>query len=665
MRHPDTSAPAAPAEPAAAPPADHPLRAVIGTAGHIDHGKTTLVRHLTGMETDRLREEQARGISIELGFAWLDLPSGRAAIVDVPGHERFVRQMIAGAAGIDLVLLVVAADEGVMPQSREHLDICHLLGVRGGAVIITKADLVDQDWLELVADDVSQAVRGTFLEGAPVWTCSATDPASIDAVKAALDGWLVRASAEGRLAVRSEDRPFKLSVDRVFTMHGFGTVATGTTACGSLGLGEVVSLLPSGAQGRVRGLQVHSEQVDRVGPGARVAINIQGLDHDQVHRGEVVTRPGALAVTSMLDVTFTALARLSEPIEDRCRVLVHIGTAQVQGTLALLGPSRVEPGETVAAQLRLDAPVCALPGEPYVVRGFTVLAGYGKTLGGGRALLPQQRRHRRTNAVARATVEALAHGSAEAMVRAVVAAAGGLGEERATLGRRLPLAGAAIERAVEALLEAGEIAVAAGRLHASSEVAALVERAVEVVQAHHRQSPASPGIGTEELRSRIRVGLEPALFALALQRAVAHGALELKAQSVARPGFEPRLSRSQRAAMDAVLAAVRAGGLTPPRLQDLPEALDLTPAAVSEAVDLLLTQGGIVRVSKELAYAAEPLEALRRDLVAFLEANGTIDTAAFKDLTGASRKYTIPLGEYFDRIRMTLRVGDARRLRRE
>ncbi len=645
------------------------VRAVVGTAGHVDHGKTTLVTHLSGIDTDRLREEKERGISIELGFAWVDLDEGRVAVVDVPGHERFVRQMIAGAAGIDLVVLVVAADEGVMPQTREHLDICQLLGVEAGAIVVTKTDLVDEEWLELVIDDLADSVAGTFLEGAPIETYARGDEAGLERVRTLIARLVAEGEASGGLAQRSADRPFKLSVDRGFTMRGFGTVVTGTTAAGQLRIGEAVELSPSGVRGRVRGIEVHGEGVGSVGPGVRAAINLQGIDHHQVHRGEVLIRPRTLETTTLLDGTFTALGRLEEPIPDRTRVLVHLGTAQVEGTLVLMGAPMVPPGQTVPVQLRLEGEVAVLPGESYVLRGFTVLPGYGKTLGGGRALTPGRHRHRRRHLDDPTLVWELASAEPERMISALVRAASRSGLRRDILPARIPATGADLEAATGALLARGELAVAGDRLVHHSLLDTLGQAALARLDEHHAANPARPGMAAEELRTRVREDLGSELLQVVLRRLESAGEVRRvtgqKGDVVARAAFEPRRSSHQQAACKAVLAELEAAAMTPPRVAELPELTSLAPKRIDEALDLLTASGEAVRVSRELFFARGPMDELKASLVAHLEEHGEIDAGGLKELTGASRKWTIPLGEYFDRIRLTLRIGDVRRLRHD
>ena len=642
------------------------IHAVIGTAGHVDHGKTTLIHHLTGIATDRLKEEQDRGISIELGFAWLDLPLGRVAVVDVPGHERFVRQMIAGAAGIDVVLLVVAADEGVMPQTHEHLDICQLLGVRRGGVVITKVDLVDEEWLELVEDDIATAVAGTFLEGAPIATYARGDDEAADRVRALVSTLVEAAEETGELGGRGGDRPFKMSIDRVFTMRGFGTVVTGTTAAGAVRVGDAVSLLPGDVRGRVRGIQLHGETVNEVTAGARAAINLQGVDLDLVHRGDVLCEPEGLTVTSMFDAMFRAPARLAEAVSDRTRALIHIGTAQIEGTIALMeGRDELAPGEACPVQIRLDSPTAVLPGESFIARGFTVLAGYGKTIGGGRALTPVARRYRRRATDEVALVEALDGGAPRAMLEALAWYEDQRGVPTRGLSARLPISRDALERVTGELVADGTLIPAEGALYHARVLDELAPRATAAVREFHDRRPALPGISPEELRTRIRDNLPQDVLGALLRRLAEAGELELLGEGVRVPGFEPRRSAAQDANTRAVHDALRAGGLTPPRVQDLPEELDLSEERVAEALELLVMDRGVVRVAQHLFYDAATMADLHARLVAHLQEHGTIDTGGFKELTGTSRKWTIPLQEYFDRIRLTLRVGDRRRLRSE
>lgn len=635
--------------------------AVIGTAGHIDHGKTTLVRTLTGIDTDRLIEEKKRGISIELGFAFLELGDERAAIIDVPGHERFVRQMIAGAAGVDIVLLVIAADEGVMPQTLEHLDICNLLGVGAGAVVLTKTDLVDPDWLELVKDDVAQSLQGSFLEGAPMFEFSALEPERVEALRLDLASLLQTTRAKESMGARSVERPFKMSIDRVFTMRGFGTVLTGTTASGRIALGDSITLLPEGKTTRVRGIQVHGESVTEIEAGSRAAINLQNIDHHDVSRSDVLTSAGGLEATRSFDGTLRALSRLEKPIKNRAKVLVHVGTAQIQGTLVLLGCEDVQPGQEVCVQVRLDAPTAILPGEPYIIRGFEVLKQYGKTLGGGRALLPSPRAHRRKSMDAVALIEALQTRDPRTILEGWLTYHGSQGVALETLRRTLPLDDAGISKARSELQET--TLETHGRLFSRSLLDHVKTASLALVQSFHEAQPARGGMSLEEARSRLEGDAPEALIQCAFEALIGEGRLGRRQDKIHVTGFEATLNPRQEALCAQVKTLLAAGKLTPSRVQDLPEELDLTQAQVKEALELLAESDQVIRVTHDLAYDAEVLRALQEELVTFLNTHGTIDTAGLKTMTGASRKWTIPLGEYFDRIRLTLRVGEGRRLR--
>jgi selenocysteine-specific elongation factor len=638
------------------------LWAVIGTAGHVDHGKTTLVQHLTGIDTDRLKEEKARGISIELGFAWLEIDQRRIAIVDVPGHERFVRQMIAGAAGIDFVLFVVAADEGVMPQTREHLDICTLLGVQHGAIVLTKSDLVDEDWIELVREDVSDTVEGTFLEGAPVVNYSRGDEPALRNVKKQLAEGLEKAEKDGMAAKRSVDRPFKMSVDRVFTMRGFGSVVTGTTSSGELTVGDTVHVLPGRREGRVRGMQTQGESVERIGPGVRAAVNIQGIDHGNLHRGDVLTRPTHLLSSHMFNGEMRLLARASQPLPSQTRALVHIGTSCLEATLVWMGTDEAMPGENTPVQVRFDTPIVILPGEPFVVRGFSTFSGLGKTIGGGRALCPAFRRYRNRERCQHDFVLAWMNDRHDDALGYMVGSEGQAGIEEDRLPALFPEERTHLATRIAKAVKSGQIVSAGGRLFHREAAQTLAERATKIVADFHRSHGAQPGIMVEELRTRIRHDLEPTFLSVVLEDLVSKERLKRNVDLVALANFTPFLSESQQRTYQQVIGLLEEADLQPPRIHDLPEMLDLSEVILTESLGLLMADEKVVRVNKDFYFATRAIEALKTKLVQYLKDNKDIDTAHFKELTGASRKWTIPLGEYFDKMRITVRDGDTRRL---
>ena len=479
---------------------------VLGTAGHVDHGKTTLVRALTGIDTDRLPVEKERGITTELGFAHLDLGDGRvASIVDAPGHERFVRHLIAGAGGLDLAVLVVAADEGVMPQTREHLDILELVGVRAGFVVLTRCDRGDETDVALARDDVTSALAGTFLQDAPILEFSAPRTDLLPAFRQRFCQAVL--SLLPSVPARPSDRPFRMAVDRVFVMPGFGAVLTGTVTSGALSVGDEVELLPSMRRGRIRSIQHHGEVVPQALPGMRAALNVQGMDASDVPRGEVATTPGAMRVGPVLDVSATLLRRAPRPFGRRTACTVHLGTRMVAGHLVLLDAESLPPGDTAIAQLRLSEPVAALAGERFVLRGFEVLEGYGRTLGGGSVLRPDAPARRSSDDAAIALLRRLRDGDPTVQAHAAVELGGSHGTTEEDLLAVGPLGRKDLHAALSRLTAKGGIASFPldGRTrHIGSEARDRLGQALldALARAHARQ-PERPAIAVEELRGAL------------------------------------------------------------------------------------------------------------------------------------------------------------------
>jgi selenocysteine-specific elongation factor len=661
-------------------------RVVLGTAGHIDHGKTSLVRALTGIDTDRLREEKRRGITIELGFAHLALPDGTVAgVVDVPGHERFVRAMAAGAGGIDLVVLVVAADEGVMPQTREHLDICRLLGVPRGLVAVTKADLLPDlgaDWLALLEQDVRAATKGTFLEGSPILPVSAATGEGLPRLVTEL----------GRLAAevpeRPADGPAFLPVDRAFSMKGFGTVVTGTLLSGQIAEGDETALLPpSPGVGplRVRSVQVHGKPTPRALAGQRTAVNLAGVEPTAVRRGQALAAPGVVPASSILDVELSLLAVAARPLRHRARLLLHVGTAQVSATVALLdrsplpspasrggggpGTSELAPGATAFAQLRLAEPVAALPGHRFILRGFAALEGRGRTVAGGRVLAVAAPKRRRGRPETLRQLQVLAGADADARLEAVLETAGPAGLDLPGIVGRTALPPRAAQAALERIgARGGALLFDRDRraFVAGAVARALSERLAAAVDAFHRAHPLAAGVGREELRGRLPAVVDPRLFQRLLAQLADRGEVVVEGDHVRRRGHAAAQAGGAGGALkERVAAALAAGGLAPPRLAELPAAVKASDADVHAVLKLLAAEGRAVRVSAELWYDAAALAALRERLVAFLRERKAITTQEFKDLVGATRKHVIPLAEHFDQERVTLRVGEKRVLRGE
>jgi selenocysteine-specific elongation factor len=630
----------------------HPI--VLGTAGHIDHGKTSLVRALTGIDTDRLPVEKARGITTELGFARLDLGARRIAVVDVPGHERFVKSMVAGATGLDLVCLVVAADEGVMPQTREHLDICELLGVRRGLIVLTKRDLVDDEWLAMVSADVRAQVAGTFLADAPIVACSTRTAAGLDELRAALG------AAVDSLPPREKTGVFRLPIDRVFTVKGFGTIVTGTVLGGAVALGDELVVLPSDRPARVRVIEVQGAAVDRANAGHRAAINIGGIAVDELDRGDLLTHAGRVAASHILDIELRYLATAPGELTRRTKVLVHHGTAQVLATLALVDRTTLAPGGTALAQLRLDAttPLGALPGDRFIVRGFVATATHGTTIGGGRVIRVLAPKARRGSQHAE-TVARLAAARQDQRLALDVKAAAFAGLGIAGLVRRLGIPAEVLAPSLATLVASGELLVTGAGDHAHYLHAAPVAE----IEARVLQAAAAPdGAAREELRTQLPAALPARAYDAILAGLERKATIATEGERVRRAAT-PSRGPAPTPAETKLLEQFKAWGVEPPRPKDVPAAVGLSEAQCKPSLDRLLAARRLIKVKPDLYMHADVVADLRTRLVAFLEAHQTIDAQQWKELTGASRKFTIPLAEYFDGEKLTLRVGDLRRKR--
>jgi selenocysteine-specific elongation factor len=643
-------------------------RVVVGTAGHVDHGKTALVEALTGIDTDRLAEEKRRGITIELGFAHLALPGGIVAgVVDVPGHERFVRAMAAGAGGIDVVILVVAADEGIMPQTREHLDICRLLGVPRGVVAVTKSDLLPglgADWLPLLEEEIRTACAGTFLESAAVVPVSARTGEGLPRLVEVLSAL----SAE--VPERPADGPLFLPVDRAFTLKGFGTVVTGTLLSGTLAEGDALALVPpSAAVGelRARTVQVHGKGAPRASAGQRTAVNLPGVEASAISRGQVLVHPGVVPPTSILDVELSLLEASPRPVRHRSRLLLHVGTAQVPCAVALVdGRPEVAPGDTGVAQLRLAAPVAALPGQRFILRGFRTIEGRGKTLGGGRvlAILPRKRRRGRPENAEQLRI--LAGGDADARLLVVLDMAGPAGLSADALLGRTALSPRAVQAGLERLGARGQALLfdRDRRAWVAASVAReLQARILEALATFHAAHPLAAGAGREELRGRLPPVTDPRLFARLLAQLQEKTEIAVDGDMVRLRGHAAASGGQGGALKDRVAAILKEGALAPPRVVELPLLAAASVPDVTAVLKLLAAEGIAVRVSPEIWFDGAAVAGLRERLVTHLRARKEISTPEFKELVGATRKHVIPLAEYFDREKVTLRVGEKRLLR--
>ncbi len=618
---------------------------VIGTAGHVDHGKSALVRALSGIDPDRLREEKERGLTIDLGFAWLTLPSGReVSIVDVPGHERFIRNMLAGVGGIDVALLVVAADEGVMPQTREHLAIIDLLRIDRGLVAVTKKDLVDDDWMELVTSDIGDVLKDTTLEKARMVGVSSVSGEGLGELQEALDSILDGVEA------RTADGHPRLPIDRAFTISGFGAVVTGTLVGGKLEVGEEVELVPGGQRGRVRGIQTHKQSAKVGMPGTRVAANISGISHESIERGQILTDRGWLRESRALDVKLQVVQDSPVPVKHRASVTLHLGTSETLARVRLLDQQELEPGESGWAQLYLQYPIAAVKGDLFVIRS------HQGTLGGGEVVETLARRHKRFDAPVVDRLSVLVEGRPEDVLLKALESIEPSSWKKVV--EQSGVSGKDAEEALKGLLERGELRVLGdGKvtggtvLYSGRGWGRVIERSKEAVESYHRQYPLRAGLPKEELRSRL--GLGGQIFGRVVEKLGEEGVLVEEGSVVRLPGHSRVLSAKQQAEVDRYLSALEEQPYSPP-----------TDIGISgELVAGLVDEGKVVKVNQDVVFSSGAYEEMRNRIVEEARAEGKINVGRVRDMFDTSRKYALALMEYLDQQKITRRVGDDRVLR--
>jgi selenocysteine-specific elongation factor len=630
---------------------------ILGTAGHIDHGKTSLIKAVTGIDTDRLKEEKLRGITIELGFAHLDLPGGQhLGIVDVPGHEKFVKNMVAGATGIDIVAMVIAADEGVMPQTREHMEICTLLDIQYGIIVLTKIDLVDEEWLELVTDDIRDFTQGTFLEEAPIVAVSSANGTGISEFIKTLD----------ELSAVIPERPatslFRLPVDRVFTMKGFGTVITGTLTSGQIQVGDTIMLYPSGITSKVRGIQVHNRSVNQAEAGMRTAINFQGLEKASVNRGEVLARPGDLKPSYMVDVAILYLNSNKKPIKNRTLVRLHTGTSEVLGILVLLDKEELLPGETGIAQLRINSPVTVIKDDRFVIRSYSPV----RTIGGGHILNPIPQKHKRFKPRVTKGLIGLLDSGPQDVIAYHVDESGYRGVSFADLKIVTSLPEKKLQHNMQDMLSKQTIILADKEnqiyIHKNS-FDKLKKEASVYLDNYHQGYPLKAGMPKEELKSKFPALRDSKLFNLMLKRMIKDQEIVTEENTVRLAAHKVSLAVDQADIRKKILNTYQKTGLTPPYFKELSKTLGVESPRAKEVLMLLVDEGLLVKAKEDLYFHAKVVKALQQRLVDFLVSNAEITTPQFKEMTGVSRKYLIPLIEYFDAQNVTIRIGDIRQLR--
>ncbi len=636
---------------------------ILGTAGHVDHGKTSFIKAITGIDTDRLKEEKERGITIELGFAHLDLPCGhRIGIVDVPGHERFVRNMVAGAAGMDLVAFIIAADEGVMPQTREHFEICQLLGIKDGIIVLTKKDLVDEEWLELVQDDIREYFKDTFLEDAPIIPVSSTTGEGIETVKETIN------EKVSTLPFQEEFGPFRLAVDRVFSMKGFGTVLTGSSLSGRISVGDELEFYPAQVVAKIRGIQVHGKDVDLVEAGHRTAINLQGIDKEMVNRGDIAATPGCMVNSTLLDVDFQYLKSISKKLKNRTQVRVHVGTREITGRVVFMESDEVNPGETANIQLLLQEPAAVWPGDRYVVRSYSPV----RTIGGGSILnnapIKRKRTVQKDRDINHSIFQTYLHGSDIDRLLFFLKESGNAGLTQNQLSTRVGLFGNKLKKLLQNPISSGDILVVDSdrqRFLAAPVLQHLTQSITEILQDYHKSNPLMTGLAKEELKSGIKPPVDQKLFQFALDSMVKKKVIIQDQAEVRIIDFEVTLQIDEQELKERIYKIYRDSGLIPPNYKEVISNIsELPEKQVRQVINLLLQDKQLIKVTESLYFDTKQIEDLGGRITEYIKEHGEIDAPRFKELTGLTRKFSIPLLEYFDKIKLTIRIDDKRVLRK-
>jgi len=630
---------------------------IIGTAGHVDHGKTALIKAITGIDTDRLKEEKERGISIELGFASLTLPNGRAfGIVDVPGHERFIRNMVSGASGIDMVIMVIAADEGVMPQTREHLHICSLLGIKKGLVALTKVDMVTEEWRDLVKDDVHEFLKGTFLEASPVIPVSSITGAGLEEL---LDAFgRVASEIEGE----SDAGIFRLPVDRAFTMKGFGTVVTGTLISGDIKLGEEVEILPTGVTAKVRGIQIHNQSATIAEAGQRTAINLQGVEKDTIVRGDVLARPRTLKPSIRLDVCVEYLSNNSRRLKNRNLVRFHVGTNEAIGRIILLDREDVEPGAKASAQVVLESPIVAMARDRFVIRSYSPVT----TIGGGMIVDPLPKKHKRNSEKVNHEIDLLHDGTDTERAAIIIERSGieGIGiselEMRTGVHQNIlkDILGTLSSKKQVVVLDVDESRIISFSIYQNLQGRILLE-----MRAYHERYPLKEGVSKEELRSTAGQFARPRLFNMAVRELEKRGEIVVERENIRLSGHRVDLKGELEDIRSKIAEIYMDAGLTPPSIKELMEKFAGQRSLAESVINVMLKEGSLVKINEDLYFHKEVLTRLREDYKSLLVRDGKATPASMKELTSLSRKFIIPLMEYFDITKLTIRAGDHRILR--
>ena len=627
---------------------------IVGTAGHIDHGKTALVKALTGIDADRLKEEKERGITIDIGFAHLALDSNTAVgFIDVPGHERFIKNMLAGVGGIDMVMLVIAADESVMPQTREHLDICSLLHIKQGFTVLTKIDKVELEIAELVEVEVREFLKGSFLERSPILRVSSYTQQGIPELIDVLKSFVAKAGPKDANDI------FRLPVDRCFTMKGFGTIATGTLIAGRVQKEEEVEILPAQRTARVRGIQVHGRGAQEALAGQRTALNLQGIEVADVQRGMVLTVPRLFQPASMFDCHLELLRSAPNVIETRKRIRFHVGTAELMGYVVLLGQDRLQPGESAFVQIRLEEPAFALPGDRFIVRQYSPMI----TIGGGEILDAMPEKHRRTDKTIVEKLRVLKEGSADDRIMALVDEAGVETMELSQLAARRGLALSRMRERVAALVKAGRVLQLSDNpfvVVSANAFKTAADGAAAAVKRFHETNPLVQGIGREELKARVFGNASNLLFQAVLDKLASDKKIAVAQDVIHEFGRKVTLKADEERIRVQLAERFQSLGLQVPPAEEVIDSLKLDRNTARKIIQLMLKESALVKISEDMLVHRAAMDQLITDVKALKAKNSKLGVGEFKNLTGVSRKYAIPLLEFLDRQRVTRRVGDER-----
>ncbi|MDY6863821.1 MAG: selenocysteine-specific translation elongation factor [Thermodesulfobacteriota bacterium] len=631
---------------------------ILGTAGHIDHGKTSLIKALTGIDLDRLKQEKERGITIELGFTSFTLPNGeKLGIVDVPGHEKFVKTMVAGACGIDLVMLIVAADDGIMPQTQEHLDICRLLGIKKGVIVITKTDLVEKEWVELIKEEVREFVSATFLQDAPIIPVSSLRGDGIPDLITELD-LMVKQMEE-----RYSNKIFRLPIDRVFSMKGFGTVVTGTVISGKVQAGDTIVILPQGIKTKIRGIQVYNEEVKSSSAGLRTAINLQGIEKSVIQRGDVLAGPEYGNPTTMIDVKIENLPNNPLPIKNGKTFRFHLGTSMCLARINILGQNEVKPGEELFAQILLDKPLVIIAQDRYVLRGYSQV----QTIGGGRVLHPFPKKHKRFSTKAVSALKILASGKDEELIDYLIKEASFEGINVSRLAVLSGLDPLNIQNITELLRKAEKIIqIEKERNHfIHKDFYKLIRsKLLHIISDYHKKFPLKSGIPKQELEEKHSPKISQKIFSLILNILANEGRIVLDKDKVRLKSHVIELAAEQLQNKEMILEQYRQTELEPPLIKELIQKFPkISEKEIINLINVLVQENKLLKVKENLFFFSQSIQELQKKLISFLKKNKEINMGQFKNLTRLSRKFAVPLLEYFDSIKVTMRVGEKRVLR--